>query len=149
MQGNEYVAANNDSLVVRIDDSKSSFLFPGDIEYEAEEDMLLLGKWLASDVIKVPHHGGRTSAYQPFLNAVNCDIAVISAERGNPFGHPHPETLDALTGKKVLRTDAEGAIKIERKGHGYDIKTYAEFQFQKADGLGGEIENFRRLFRKW
>lgn len=149
MQANEYVAANNDSLVLRIADRNSSFLFTGDVESEAEEDMLALEKWLASDVMKVPHHGGRTSAYQPFINAVKADIMVISAERDNPFGHPHQETLDALAGKKVLRTDTAGAVRIEKGEQGYDIKTYAEFQLEKPHSIVGEMRNFRRLLRTW
>jgi competence protein ComEC len=66
MQGNEYNAANNDSLVLKIEGDHASFLFTGDIEEEAEENILHLGKWIKSDVIKVPHHGGKTSAYRPF-----------------------------------------------------------------------------------
>jgi competence protein ComEC len=149
MQANEYIAANNDSLVLRIADRNSSFLFTGDVESEAEEDMVALGKWLASDVMKIPHHGGRTSAYQPFIDTVDAEIVVISTERDNPFGHPHQETLEVLAGKKVLRTDAEGAIRIEKTEHGYDIKTYREFQFERGYGIGGELRNFRRLFRTW
>jgi competence protein ComEC len=149
MQGNDYVAENNDSLVLRIEDKNTSFLFPGDVEDEAEENMLHLGKWLASDVIKVPHHGGRTSAYKPFLDAVNPDIAVISSERDNPFGHPHQETLDTLSGKKVLRTDTDGAIKIEKTMQGYGVKTYADFQFEKAYAFNGEMRNLKRLFEDW
>ena len=149
MQANEYIAANNDSLVLRIADRNSSFLFTGDVESEAEEDMVALGKWLASDVMKIPHHGGRTSAYQPFIDTVDAEIVVISTERDNPFGHPHQETLEVLAGKKVLRTDAEGAIRIEKTGHGYDIKTYREFQFERGYDIGGELRNFRRLFRIW
>jgi competence protein ComEC len=149
MQENDYVAANNDSLVLRIADTNSSILFAGDVEGEAEEDMLYLGKWLASDVLKVPHHGGRTSAYLPFIDAVNPDIAIISSERDNRFGHPHQETLDVLSGKKILRTDTDGAIKIKKTDRGYDIRTYADFQFEKAYGIGGELRNFKRLFQTW
>lgn len=149
MQANEHVAANNDSLVLRIADRNGSFLFAGDVESEAEEDMYALGGWLASDVVKVPHHGGRTSAYQPFIDAVNARIAVISSGRDNPFGHPHQEMLDVLSGKLVLRTDTDGAIRIEKTVHGYDIRRYADFRFEKTDGIGGEIRNIRRLFRTW
>jgi competence protein ComEC len=80
---------------------------------------------------------------------VNPDIAIISAERDNSFGHPHEETLNVLAGKKVLRTDTEGAIKIGKTEHGYDIRTYAEFRFEKTSEIGGEMRNFRRLFRTW
>jgi competence protein ComEC len=149
MQGNDYVAANNDSLVMRIEDKNSSFLFAGDVEDEAEEDMLHLGKWLASDILKVPHHGGRTSANKSFLDTVDPEFSVISAERDNPFGHPHQETLDTLSNKKVLRTDTDGAVKIGKPADGYEVKTYADFQFEKASELNGEMRNLKRLFQQW
>ena len=149
MQGNDYVAANNDSLVMRIEDKNSSFLFAGDVEDEAEEDMLHLGKWLASDILKVPHHGGRTSANKSFLDTVDPEFSVISAERDNPFGHPHQETLGTLSNKKVLRTDTDGAVKIGKPTDGYEVKTYADFQFEKASELNGEMRNLKRLFQQW
>jgi len=149
MHGNEYVEENNDSLVLQIAGKNISFLFTGDIEEEAEGDMLHLGGWLESDVIKVPHHGGRTSAHEAFLDTVNPDIAVVSAERGNRFGHPHQEILEMLSGRKVLRTDTDGAIKIKKGAEGYAIKTYADFRFEKASGMSSEIRNLRRLFQTW
>ena len=149
MHGNEYVEENNDSLVLQIAGKNISFLFTGDIEEEAEGDMLHLGGWIESDVIKVPHHGGRTSAHEAFLDTVNPDIAVVSAERGNRFGHPHQETLEMLSGRKVLRTDTDGAIKIKKGAEGYAIKTYADFRFEKASGMSSEIRNLRRLFQTW
>ena len=147
--GNEYVGENNDSLVLRVGARDISFLFAGDIEEEAAENIVHLGKWLASDVIKVPHHGGRTSAYGPLLTAVDPDIAVISAERDNRFGHPHKETLDMLLGRILLRTDRDGAIKIEKGPEGYAIKTHADFRFQKAGGMMSEMRNIERLFQTW
>jgi len=149
MYGNENVAADNDSLVLKIEGKNKSFLFTGDIEEEAEEDVLLLGKWLKSNVIKVPHHGSKTSAYEPFLEAASPQIAVISVGRDNPFGHPHEETLDALNGIKIFRTDLDGAIKIEELEKGLKIKTYKDFQFEKARSLTEETKNLKRLFEKW
>jgi competence protein ComEC len=149
MQGNEYNAANNDSLVLKIEGDHASFLFTGDIEEEAEENILHLGNWIKSDVIKVPHHGGKTSAYEPFLKAVNPDIAVISAGRDNAFGHPHQETMDALSGVRVFRTDTDGAIKIKETARGLEIKTFRDSQFEKAGSLHDEMKNLKRLFDTW
>ncbi len=145
----EYIAANNDSLVFRIEGKRKSFLFTGDIEEEAEEDILHLGKWLKSDVMKVPHHGGKTSAYGPFLEAVSADVAVISAGRDNSFGHPHQETLNALGSGKIIRTDTDGAVKISETAEGLDVRTYRSFQFKRTSSLSGEMRNFRLLFEKW
>jgi competence protein ComEC len=147
--GGECIAANNDSLVFKIEGRHRSFLFTGDIEQEAEEDILRLGRWLKSDVIKVPHHGGKTSAYRPFLEAVSADTAVISCGRDNSFGHPHQETLDALGPEEIMRTDTDGAVKISETARGLDVKTWKNFQFKRANSLSDEMKNFRLLFEKW
>jgi competence protein ComEC len=149
MKGNEYDAANNDSLVLRIEGDHTSFLFDGDIEEDAEEDIRHLGKWIKSDVIKIPHHGGKTSAYQPFIGSVSPRIAVNSAGRDNPFGHPHQEMLDVLNGVKIFRTDIDGAVKVYETKDGIETKTYKDFQFNKAGSLTEEMKNYRRLFEKW
>lgn len=147
--GSEYIAANNDSLVFKIEGKHKAFLFTGDIEEEAEEDILHLGEWLKSDVMKVPHHGGKTSACIPFLEAVSADIAVISAGRDNSFGHPHQETLNALGREEIIRTDTDGAVKISETAKGLDVRTYRSFQLKRASSLSGEMKNFQLLFEKW
>ena len=147
--GREYDAANNDSLVFRIESGGRSFLFTGDVEKEAEEDILHLGKWLKSDVLKTPHHGGKTSADEAFFRAVSPDVAVISVGRDNSFGHPHQETLDALEGAAIYRTDIDGAIKIKAAEKGLEIKTYKDFKIEKAGSFSDEIKNFRKLCETW
>lgn len=149
MYGNEYLEANNDSVVLKIEGRDKSFLFAGDIEEEAEEDIVHLSRWLKSDVIKVPHHGSKVSAYEPFLKAVSPKFAVISVGRDNPFGHPHKEILDALHGAKIFRTDLDGAIKIEELGKGLEIKTYKDFQLSRARTFRDEMKNIKRLFERW
>jgi competence protein ComEC len=147
--GNDYDEANNDSLVLKIKSKNKSFIFPGDVEEEAEEDLLNLGGWLKSNVIKVPHHGGKTSAYKPFLEAVSPDVAVISLGRDNSFGHPHKETLDALQGVSIFRTDTDGAVKIQESEKGLEIKTYKDFQFEKTNSFKKERKNIKRIFMVW
>jgi len=147
--GREYDAANNDSLVFKIESDKGSLLYAGDIETEAEADILYLGKWLKSGVLKVPHHGGRTSAHELFLRTVSPDVAVISAGRDNPFGHPHQETLDTLKGVRIYRTDLDGAIKIRLNSGGVEIKTYRDFMLKRAGSLSEEIDNYRKLCITW
>ncbi len=149
MYGDEYVAANNDSLLLKLKGNSKSFLFTGDVEEEAEKDILNLRSWLKSDVIKVPHHGGKTSSYESFFEAVSPDIAVISAGRDNTFGHPHKETLDALHGVQIFRTDIDGAIKIKESINGLEVKTYKDFQFKKARSFNDESKNIKRLFEAW
>jgi len=149
MERSEYLSANNDSLVLKIEGNNAAFLFTGDIEEEAEEDVLHLGKWIRCKVIKVPHHGGKTSAYEPFIRAVSPDVAVISAGRDNSFGHPHQDTLAALQGIRTYRTDIDGAVKISESGRGIEIKTSREFRLKEAKSLSDELKNFRLVTETW
>jgi len=149
MYGNEYMGANNDSLVLKIEGKNKSFLFTGDIDEEAEKDILQLGRWLKSDVIKIPHHGGKTSAYKPFFDTVSPEVAIISMGRDNRFGHPHKEMLTILRGVKIYRTDSDGAIKIRESEKGIEIKRYKDFQFEKVKLFNKEIENMKRIFMVW
>jgi competence protein ComEC len=141
---------NNDSIVLSIQGNKNSFLFAGDIEEEAEEDLSYLGEYLKSNVLKVPHHGSRTSSSQVFVSAVSPDIAVISVGRKNPYNHPHDEALDMLDGVKIFRTDKEGAIGIkELPGGRLEIKTWKDLQFTEAKTVRDELMNFKKLFLVW
>jgi competence protein ComEC len=149
MNGDSDNGGNNGSLALKLEGRKKTFLFTGDIKEEAEEDIIHLGKWLRSDVVKVPHHGGRTSAYKPFYDVVSPEIAVISVGRANSFGHPHQDTLDMLEGAKIYRTDMNGAVKITEKNGGLEVKTYRDYRFSKTKNLAGDIKNIERLFRVW
>jgi competence protein ComEC len=144
-----YSEENSSSLVLKIEGEKKSFLLAGDIEEEAEEDIAHLEKWLSSDVMKIPHHGSRTSAQDDFLAGVSPSIAVISVGKDNSFGHPSQEVLDKLEGKSILRTDQDGAVRIAEKGEGLFVKTCGEFMFQKADNFGIERKNIKKLFSIW
>jgi competence protein ComEC len=149
LYGNEYVGANNDSLVIKIEGRNSSFLFAGDVEEEAEEDLSSLGKLLRSDVIKVPHHGGKTSSYKPFFESVSPEVAAISLGKNNAFGHPHDEMIDTLQGVRIFRTDTDGAVKIKESKNGLEIKTFRDFQLEKTRSLDTELQNIKRLFQTW
>ncbi len=141
---------NNDSLVTKIDGIRNSFLFTGDIEQEAQEDLWHLGRHLKSNVIKVPHHGSRTSASEIFFSAVSPDIAVISVGRKNRYGHPHDEMLQLLEGIRVLRTDTDGAIGIrEMKDGSLIVRTWNEFRITEAKSLRDELMNLKKLFYVW
>lgn len=100
-------------------------------------------------MIKIPHHGGKTSAYKPFFDTVSPDVAIISMGRDNRFGHPHKEMLTILSGVKIYRTDSDGAIKIRESEKGLEIKRYRDFQFEKVKSFNKEIENVKRLFMVW
>jgi competence protein ComEC len=92
-----YSDANNMSLVLRVDFGDTSFLFTGDMESQAEEDLLNSGADVAATVLKVGHHGSDTSTSQAFLQAVQPSFAVISVGADNSYGHPSQEVVDRLT----------------------------------------------------
>ena len=108
----EYKNLNNNSIVLRISVGETSFLFTGDIESEAEYDILEQGFDLDADVLKVSHHGSSGSSVEEFLAYTDADYAVISVGTVNKYGHPEAVTLKRLQsyGMKVFRTDKQGNI---------------------------------------
>jgi len=115
---------NNNSLVAQLCYKEVCFLFTGDIETRAVDNLLDEGLNLQSQILKIPHHGGYLAEMPALLNSVNPSVAVISVGR-NSFGHPHPEALLALENKNVdtYRTDLHGAVIIRSNGYGWTVKT--------------------------
>ena len=116
---------NSTSIVLKITYGNTSFLFTGDAESDEEEEILNSGADLKSTVLKVGHHGSRTSTSYPFLREVMPQYAVISVEKGNSYGHPNEETLSKLSdaGVEVYRTDESGAIVMTSDGNSISITT--------------------------
>lgn len=115
---------NNDmSLVVKIVYGDTSFLFTGDIETDAENRLISDGIDLNVDVLKVAHHGSKTSSSHSFLEKVNPKYAVISCGKSNRFHHPHQQTLDELQNIKLYRTDLQGMITCHSDGHNITFET--------------------------
>lgn len=112
-------SGNNDSLALRITYGASTFLLTGDLESPMERLLLADGRPLHADVLKVGHHGSKTSTSPDFLNAVAPSIAVISAGFENSFGHPHPTVLARLAQRHsaILRTDQDGLVTVWSDGH--------------------------------
>jgi competence protein ComEC len=104
---------NNASVVLRVQLERHRILLTGDIEREAESQ--LVERNLRADILKVAHHGSRSSSTPAFLDSVHPHLAVISCGRHNLFGHPHDEVLRALQerGIRVLRTDRDRTIAID------------------------------------
>ncbi|UCD35398.1 MAG: DNA internalization-related competence protein ComEC/Rec2 [Nitrospiraceae bacterium] len=145
----EFSDENSRSLVLKLESPDGSFLFTGDIEEEAEESLVPLGRWLMSDVLKVSHHGGRTSSSGAFIDAVHPRIAVASAGRMNGFHHPHQETLERLrsVNARIFRTDRDGAVTITAKKGRFEIATREDGQFIRAGTWRDELRNLALLFR--
>jgi competence protein ComEC len=115
---------NDWSAVLKITYGKNSFLFTGDAEAKAEADMIKAKKDLRADVLKVGHHGAKTSTSTAFLNAVKPKYAVISVGK-NSYGHPTKEVLNRLKAAKVTvyRTDQKGTIVFTSNGSKLSVKT--------------------------
>lgn len=118
--------ANNNSIVLALRHGSVSFLFMGDAEAEAEQNIFLSSIWHPSaTILKLGHHGSRTSTTDAFLNVLQPEVAVYSAGEGNSYGHPHPETLAKLetAGVEVYGTDVHGTIVVRSDGQGYQVMT--------------------------
>lgn len=115
---------NEASLVLRLDYGRTSFLFTGDAGAEAEKAMLRAGQPLAADVLKVGHHGSRSSTTEPFLAAVRPRFAVLSAGKNNVYGHPSPLVMERLlrAGVRCYRTDKQGAITFFSNGRTLSVE---------------------------
>lgn len=107
-----YDNLNNYSIVTKLKFGNNSFIFTGDAESLSEGEILQKQLDISSDVLKVGHHGSRTSTTQNFLNKVNPKYAVISCGKGNKYGHPTQETLNKLRDKNIelYRTDECGNV---------------------------------------
>lgn len=121
---------NENSYVTLIEFGEIKALFTGDIEKAAETDILSRNADISADILKVGHHGSRTSSNQHFLNAVFPSVAVIQCEKDNKYGHPHKEALERLNrvGCNILRTDEEGTIVLSTDGKTIRRSTGEEYE---------------------
>lgn len=110
---------NDRSLVLRLTYGSRSFLLTGDVEKNGEDAMVSDNKLLVADVVKVPHHGSRTSSTKPFVEAVRAKYAVISVGKRSMFGHPHPEVVERWkdAGATVLITGKDGTTRFVTDGN--------------------------------
>jgi competence protein ComEC len=118
---------NNNSIVLYLAYGQTDFLFEGDAEQEAEAAMLTASDIPVPDVeiLKVGHHGSRTASSPAFLAETTPEVAIYMAGKGNVYGHPHEETITALTqiGAKIYGTDVNGTIVVTTDGERFSIQT--------------------------
>jgi competence protein ComEC len=116
---------NNASLVLRLSYGGIDLLFTGDIEAEGEHALLSANSTLASEILKVPHHGSRTSSSKAFVQAAAPQVAVASLGEHNRFAFPAAEVVQryAEQGSWFLRTDQAGAVTMVSDGRSYRVET--------------------------
>lgn len=117
--------ANNASVVGLATVGQTRILFTGDAEKEEEAKLLSSGVDLDADILKVGHHGSRTSSTEKLLEAVTPEVSVISVGAKNRYGHPTPITLQNLSkmSRRIFRTDEHGLVTVTFTGNDYLVKT--------------------------
>ncbi|MGA2629971.1 MAG: ComEC/Rec2 family competence protein [Terriglobia bacterium] len=118
--------SNDDSVVLQVSADGGSALLTGDISESVEAELVRAGTIRPSQILKVAHHGARTSTSAEFLARVSPSVALITSESGGLVGLPSPEVLDRLrsVGARIFRTDVEGAISIELRESQLTARSY-------------------------
>ena len=114
---------NDNSSVIYTELNNHKFLFMGDAGVEVEEDLIEKYNLQDIDVLKVGHHGSKTSSSEEFINNINPKYSIISVGKNNRYGHPNKEVLENLKKSKIYRTDKEGSIMFKIKKNKLQIET--------------------------
>ncbi|HXI62036.1 MAG TPA: ComEC/Rec2 family competence protein, partial [Pyrinomonadaceae bacterium] len=128
VDNNDAAWRNNDGTVLRIRYGDQAFLFMADIEKEAERGIVNQGTDLRSNIVKVAHHGSRTSSTPDFIAATSAPLAIISVGRTSIFGHPNKEVVDRwrASGAEVKTTGDRGMISVATDGKGLKVSTFIQ-----------------------
>lgn len=98
-------------------------MFMGDASITTEKEILNKYNLPDIDVLKVGHHGSKTSSSKDFINVINPNYSIISVGKNNRYGHPNKEALDSLEDSKIYRTDEDGSIMFKIKNNKLQIET--------------------------
>ena len=123
LQTKEYDNENDNSNVIYTELDGYKFMFMGDASITTEKEILDKYNLPDIDVLKVGHHGSKTSSSTDFINEINPKYSIISVGKNNRYGHPNKEVLDNLYNSKVYRTDQDGSIMFKIKNNQLKIET--------------------------
>ena len=123
LQTKEYDNENDNSNVIYTELNGYKFMFMGDAGVEKEKDILDKYNLSNIDVLKVGHHGSKTSSSKELINQINPRYSIISVGKNNRYGHPNKEVLDNLKESKIYRTDKDGSIMFKIKNNRLKIET--------------------------
>ena len=124
LQTNIYDNENDNSNVIYTEINGYKFMFMGDAGIDKESDILEKYNISSVDVLKVGHHGSKTSSSKEFINEINPRYSIISVGKNNRYGHPNKEVLNNLNNSKIYRTDKDGSIMFKIKNSNLKIETY-------------------------
>ena len=123
LQTKEYDNENDNSNVIYTELNGYKFMYMGDASITTEKEILDKYKLPDIDVLKVGHHGSKTSSSKVFINEINPKYSAISVGKNNRYGHPNKEVLDNLEKSKIFRTDVNGSIMFKIKNNKLNIET--------------------------
>ena len=123
LQTKEYDNENDNSNVIYTELNGYKFMFMGDASSTTEKEILNTYNLPNIDVLKVGHHGSKTSSSKEFINEINPKYSIISVGKNNSYGHPNKEVLEALKKSKIYRTDEDGSILFTIKNNKIKIET--------------------------
>ena len=123
LNNKDYGNENDNSNVIYTELNNHKFLFMGDAGVEVEKDLIEKYNLKNIDVLKVGHHGSKTSSSKEFINSINPEFSIINVGKKNRYGHPNKEVLDNLKKSKIYRTDQEGSIMFKIKNDNLHIET--------------------------
>ena len=123
LQTKVYDNENDNSNVIYTELDGYKFMFMGDASITTEKEIMSIYNLPNIDVLKVGHHGSKTSSGKEFINEINPKYSIISVGKNNRYGHPNKETLDNLVNSKIYRTDLDGSIMFKIKNNKLRIDT--------------------------
>lgn len=122
LSGQNIKKSNNTSVVAQLVYKNFEVLLTGDIEKKIEKALISSGVNLESDILKIAHHGSKTSTAQDFVNAINPIVAIIQAGKDNSYGHPHQSVLNALSNIATFITSQDGDLEILSDGTEFQVR---------------------------
>ena len=123
LNNKDYGNENDNSSVIYTKLNNHKFLFMGDAGVGVEEDLIEKYNLQDIDVLKVGHHGSKTSSGKEFINEINPKYSIISVGKNNRYGHPNKEVLNNLSDSKIYRTDQNGSVMFKIKNNKLKIET--------------------------
>ena len=125
LNNKDYGNENDNSAVIYTELNNHKFLFMGDAGVVVEEDLIKKYNFKDIDILKVGHHGSKTSSSKTFIDSINLKYSIISVGKNNRYGHPNDSVLDNLKYTKIYRTDIDGSIMFKIKNNKLKIETCA------------------------